>query len=120
MAKANAPSWDDLSKVQTSQDTDDDGEPLIKLDPGEDVVAEVRFIEEEVGQHGNTMLHLTTTDGDPVRMWSNTTIDRALDAAEVTAGDVIGIRKHEESYTFETEDGDEREAYDFDVGVLEK
>lgn len=123
MAKADAPSFDDLTKVDPSNDNDDEEVPTVKLDAGEDLVAELRHIERDVGQHGNDVLHLTDTTGDPCKMWSNRTISRALDEADVSPGDVIGIRKDSEPYTFETTDDDgntvEREAFGFEVGVLE-
>jgi hypothetical protein len=51
-------------------------------------------------------------------MWSNATIDRALNAAEVGPGDTVGIRKGEDPYTYETDEGEEREAFDFEVRCL--
>ncbi|WP_218836359.1 hypothetical protein [Halorarum salinum] len=77
-------------------------------------MAEVRHVEPNVGKFDNTVLHLTQ-EGDPCRMWSNATIDRQLDAADVCPGETIGIKKSEEQYTYETDDGEEREAFDYEV-----
>ena len=116
MASKEAPSFDDLTPVDTSDDTDDDV-PVIKLEPGESIVAEVRHIERNVGKWKNSVLHLTR-NGEPCKMWSNATIDRALNAAEVGPGDTVGIRKGEDPYTYETDEGEEREAFDFEVRCL--
>lgn len=116
MAIKELPSFDDLTTVDTSDDTDDDV-PTVKLDPGESIVAEVRHIEHNVGKWKNSVLHLTR-NGEPCKMWSNGTIDRKLNKANVGPGDTVGIRKCEEQYTYETDDGEQGEAFDFEVGVL--
>lgn len=119
MAAKDAPSFDDLTPVEPANDTDDEDVPIVKLEPGDELVADVRFIERNVGKWQNTMLHLTRASGENCKMWSNKTIDRALGEADVGPGDTIGIRKSEDSYTYEDDDGEEREAYDFEVAVLE-
>lgn len=117
MATEETPSFDDLDPVETPNDNDDDV-PTINLDPGARLVAEIRHIERDVGKYGNSVLHMTRSDGELVKMWSNTTIDRKLDAAGVGPGDTVGIKKSEESYTYETDDGEQNEAYEFEVRVL--
>ena len=123
MATENAPAFEDLTPINTSNANDDDEEPTLKLDAGEHVVAEVRYIEQNAGEFDNTLLHLTDTTGEVCKMWSNRTIDSAFQEKGVGAGDVIGIKKDEEPYTFEVENDDgemeEREAYGFDVRLLE-
>ena len=123
MAAQDAPSFDDLTPINPSNDTDDDEVPTVKLDPGEDIVAEIRHIERNVGRYGNNVLHLTLGDGTLCKMWSNRTIDDALEEAGVGAGDTIGIRKDSDPYTYTIEDDDgneeEREAYVFQVAVLD-
>jgi len=119
MATKEGPSFDDLTRVEPSNDNDDEDVQTIKLDPGEDIVAEVRHIERNVGQFDNTVLHLTRPDGSLCKMWSNATIDRRLEKAGVTPGDTIGIKKDTDSYTYETDDGEEREAYNFQVAVMD-
>ncbi|SDM47016.1 hypothetical protein SAMN04487949_1771 [Halogranum gelatinilyticum] len=118
MSSNDTPSFDDLTPVSVPNDDDNDDVPVVKLQPGEDLVAEVRHIERGVGKYKNNVLHLTRPDGQLCKMWSNGTIDRKLDAADVGPGDTIGIRKSTDSYEYETDDGDEREAYDFQVAVL--
>lgn len=123
MSKGKSPSFDDLSTVNQSNDDDDGDVETIKLEPGEDFVAEVRHIEKDVGRYGNNVIHLTKPGGGLAKYWSNRTVDQALDAADVGPGDTIGVRKADDSYTFtaENDDGEEeeREAFDFDVGVLD-
>lgn len=118
------PSFDELEPIETESDNDED-EPTKKLEPGEAIVAEVRHIEWGASQFGNSILHLTDNagNGEFVKMYSNGTIDRRLTEADVGPGDVIGLKKDEEPYTYtaENDDGEEeeREAYGFDVRVLE-
>lgn len=117
MASKEAPSFDDMTPVESSNDNDDDV-PTVKLDPGESFVAEVRHIERNVGKWNNTVLHLTRSSGEMFKYWSCGTIDRKLEKANVGPGDTIGVRKSEDQYEFTTEDGEGGEAYDFEVRVL--
>jgi hypothetical protein len=104
----DAPTWDDGSPVSTPG-TDDDNEPTYKLDPGEQLIARVRNIEWGAGQSGNALLHLTTKAGDPVKHWSNGTLDEQLNEADVSAEDWIGIEKSEDTASFTNDDGEEVE-----------
>jgi hypothetical protein len=119
-------SFDDMDPVGTADR--DDGESL-KLQPGDKLVAEVRHIETGKSSHGNDLLHLTIRnadgledddreDGELVEMWGNATISKAFDAADVTAGDVVGISKAAQPITYEDDDGEERQAYQFEVRAL--
>lgn len=118
MASKEVPSFDDLTPVDSSGDSDDEV-PVVKLDPGESIVAEVRHIERNVGKWNNSVLHLTRAEtGEMCKMWSNGTIDRKLSSAGVGPGDTIGVRKSEDRYTYETDDGEEGQAYDFEVRCL--
>lgn len=119
MAAKDELSFDDLTKVTPSSDTDEDDVPTIKLEPGESIVAEIRHIERNVGQYDNDVLHLTRADGSLCKMWSNATIKRALSEAGVGAGDTIGVRKEETTYSYTDDEGEEREAYGFEVGVMD-
>jgi hypothetical protein len=111
---AAAVSFDDLEPVSPREDGD-----TVRLDPGESIVATVRHVQSNASKHGNDLLHLTTQEGEHVQMWSNATISRELEAADVGPGDVVGIRKEKEPYTYtvEGDDGEEeeREAYGFEV-----
>lgn len=119
MAAENAPSFEDLSKVPSPNDNGDDDVPEVRLDPGESFVGTLRHREKGVGKYKNTVLHLSTVDGEPVKMWSNRTIDTQLESAHVKPGDWIGVQKDAEPYTFTDDEGNEREAYGFDVRVSE-
>lgn len=114
--------FDDLAPVEDTS-TNDDDEPTRKLEPGDELVAQIRHIEKEVGQFENDLLHLTDQDGELFKFWSNNTVSRKLEAANAKPGDTIGVRKAEDATTFtvENDDGEEeeRESYDFEVGVLE-
>lgn len=123
------PSFDDLASISPSNDNDDD-EPTVKLDAGEEYVARLRHIERGVGKYNNDVLHITLENecdghepGSHVKWWSNDTVSGLLDDANVQPGDVIGVRKDEDPYSYIIEDDDgneeEREAYGFEVGVLE-
>lgn len=117
MAAKDKPSFDDLTKVSPSNDNDNDDVPTKKLAPGEEFVAVIRHIERGVGQYNNTVLHLNDLDGEPFKFWSNRTIDRSLNEADAGPGDTIGVRKDSEPYSYETDDGEQKEAYGFEVGV---
>lgn len=117
----NAPSFDDMSPINSSNDNDD--EDVYKLDPGEKVVAQIRHIERNVGRFDNDLLHLTFNTGEFETIWSNNTIRKALDQIEAKAGDWIGIAKDEEPYTYtvendETGESEEKEAYGYEVRQL--
>ena len=114
MAKANdAPSFDDMESV-TSNSTDNDDDTL-KLEPGERAVVRIRHREHNKGQYNNTMLHVTTNSGEHRQMWSNSTIENALDEIDPDPDEWVGFKKDEETYPYETDDGEQGEAYGFDV-----
>lgn len=118
--KDDSTSFDDLMPVNASNDNDDDGETLIKLDPGDSLIGSLRFVESDVGKYNNDMLHLTREgDDEAVKHWSNDTIRKSLKAADVKPGDVIGLRKESEPYTFEDDDGKEQRAHGYEVAVSE-
>lgn len=113
MAKANdAPSFEEMESVTNRTDQDDD---MLKLDPGEKVVVQIRHRERNVGQFDNTLLHVTTNTGEHRSMWSNTTIENALEEIDPDPDEWVGIKKDKESYSYETDDGESGEAYGFDV-----
>ena len=99
-------------------DTGSDDVPTFELEPGESAVLRIRHIECDVGQHNNRVLHLTRENGDLSKKWSNRTIDRAVERYDLGPGDWIGLRKEEESFSFENEDGEEQEAHGYDVRVV--
>ncbi|GGL60248.1 hypothetical protein [Halocalculus aciditolerans] len=121
MSQGKQPSWDDLSEVSSGND-DEEYDDVLNLDPGDSVVAEVRAIERDADRYGRDRYHLTRTDGEEpkyVSYFASASVTRPLDNADVGPGDVIGIKKDEDSYTFEDEDGEEQEAYGFEVRVLD-
>jgi len=112
MATQDTPSFDDLETVDTSDESDDYDTDWLDLESGESVVGEIRAIKPNCGQYDTTVIELARGLGDIVAMWSNGQIDRALESNELGEGDVVGIKHTEETRTFTTDDGDERE---FDV-----
>lgn len=118
MSKGKQPTWDELSEVE-SPGTDDDDDTL-RLDPGEQVIAEVRAIDRDADRYGRDRLHLTRRDTDEqefVVYMASSSVSRQLDNADVGPGDLVGIAKEEEPYTFTDDDGEEQEAYGFEVRV---
>ena len=109
---------DDFEIVQddAAEEFDDDI-PTKKLEPGQELRGTIRHIEHNVGRYGNSVLHLSDADGDPFKYWSNTTIDRRLDKADVQPGDRVLIRKTERENTWTDEDGNEQTSHEFEVGV---
>lgn len=112
-----ATSFDDLETVNDRSTDDEDDVPNVELnEPGDEFVSEGRHIERNVGKYDKMLVHVTV-DGDPRKYWCQAEVERKLDRANIGPGDVIGVRKSERSYTFENDDGEEIEAYEFDVGV---
>lgn len=105
MASESAPSFDDLEPVTNDFD-DDDGEQ-IQLAPGESVVGEIRQIHTGLGEYDSTLLYIARGLGDVVKLWSNRQIDAQMESADVGVGDVVGIRKTEETATYVDDDGEE-------------
>jgi len=117
MASESAPSFDDLNPV-SSNDYEDDDVEFIKLSEGESLVGEIRAIHRGLGEHNSTLLHVARGLGDVVKMWSNRQIDSAINSAGIEEGDVIGIRKTEDTRTYVDENDDEHEYNVFDVRSL--
>ncbi|WP_018258888.1 hypothetical protein [Halomicrobium katesii] len=109
MATQETPSFDDLEPVDTNTQDDEYDSEWIELDQGEDVVGEIRDLTPNCGKYDTTVIELARGIGDVVAMWSNSQIDRQLEDNDLGEGDVVGIRHTEETGTFETEDGEERE-----------
>ena len=116
MAAENAPSFDDLEPV--ANDFDDDDADLIKLEPGENVVGEIRQIHTGLGDYDSTLLYIARGLGDVVKLWSNRQIDSQMTAADLDEGDVIGIAKTEETATYTADGGDEQEYHIFEVRAM--
>jgi hypothetical protein len=116
MASETPPSFDDMQSATTDTSSDDDVQ-LLELEPGEAAVLQIRHIEEDVGQYGNRVLHLTRENGDLCKKWSNQTIDRAVERHNLGPGDWLGLKKEDEPSTWENENGEEQEAYGYDVRV---
>ena len=115
---AEVPSFDDLELI--GDDTNDNDDRNVKLEPGEELVGELRFIESNASRYGNDKLHLTRLDDQEyVTWWSNATVSKKLEQKDVEPGDIIGLRKDEDTYTYtDDETGEENEAYGYEVGVF--
>lgn len=114
---SETPAPEDFDMVELDDDQSGGDVETVRLEPGEELIASVRHIERDVGRYGNSVLHLTRPSGEPIKYWSNATIDRRLEAADVGPGDRVLIRKSEDSYTFTDDDGEEQTAHEFEVGV---
>ncbi|PSQ31652.1 hypothetical protein BRD16_01705 [Halobacteriales archaeon SW_6_65_46] len=107
-----------------AQNTDE--QDAISLDPDEYLIGEVRHIERDVGEYGSDVIHLTLTEtdvsgfagGDMAPYWAGNTVSRKVTENDVGPGDLIGLRKDAEPYTYTGQDGEESEAYDFELRVL--
>jgi hypothetical protein len=112
-----ASSFEELETVTESSTDDNDNVPNIELnEPGDEFVGDVRHIERNVGKYDKMLVHVTV-DGEPRKYWCQAEVERKLERAGIGPGDTVGVRKSERSYTFENDDGEEIEAYEFDVGV---
>lgn len=113
MASEQAPSFDDLDPV--ANDFEDDDAEQIQLEPGDNVVGEIRQIHTGLGEFNSTLLYIARGLGDVVKLWSNRQIDAQMEAAGLGVGDVIGIAKTEETATYTDDDGEETEYNIFEV-----
>ena len=109
MASKEAPSFDDLEPV--ANDFDDDDAEQIQLEPGDSVVGEIRQIHTGLGEYDSTLLYIARGLGDVVKLWSNRQIDAQMEAADLGVGDVIGIKKTEDTGTFVDEETGEEIGY---------
>ena len=116
MATNETPSFDDLTPV--SNDFDDEAEE-IELEPGENVVGEIRELNTGLGEYNSTLIHIARGIGDVVKLWSNRQIDAQMERAGLGVGDVVGIAKLEETATYTDGDGEETEYNLFEVRELE-
>lgn len=116
MASERAPSFDDLDPV--ANDYDDDDVETLKLDPGESVVGEIREINTGLGDYDSTLLIIARGLGDVVKIWSNRQIDAQMASADLGEGDVVGIKKTEETSTYTDDTGQEQEYHIFEVRAV--
>lgn len=119
MATEDMPSDDEFTLVDGSDDSSDYETEWIDVEAGESVAGEIRAIKPNCGQYDTTVIELARGLGDLVAMWSNGQIDTALEANEIGEGDVVKIEHTEETRSFTTEDGDEREYDVWNVYVKE-
>ena len=106
-SKTDSPSFDDLDEVEISEDSD--GGAWIDLEPGETVTGEITAFNPRASYNG-----VAEIDGVPMRL--NATMRKAI-ISGLVEGATIGIRKSEDSETFENDDGEETEYYPRDVRV---
>ena len=109
MATNELPSDDEFELIEPETDSQDYESEWIDIEPGEEVVGEIRAIKPNCGQYDTTVIELARGLGDIVAMWSNGQIDTTLETNEIGEGDVVKIEHTEETRSFTTEDGDERE-----------
>lgn len=103
-AEKQTDAFDDLKPVDVPE-TDDDDLEWLDLDDGESVVGEIREIKENCGEFNSRVYKISRGLGDVVLMWGKASIDRQIDAADLGAGDVVGIRNTGKSYS--TDNGNE-------------
>lgn len=101
--------FESLAPVETTDDDDEEAEWL-ELDSTEQVVGEIREIKEDCGEFGSRVYKLSRGPGDVVLMWGKASIDLQVDAADLGAGDVVGIRNLGQKY--ETEEGNTGDEYE--------
>lgn len=116
MATEEAPSPDEFTIVDSSPETNDDDE-LIELEPGEEMVAQIRHIEPDTGYNG--LLHLTRDSGEMGPYFMPAKISREVNAYDPVPGEWIFVKKGSEEHTFTDDDGEERSYYDHEVGFME-
>lgn len=119
MATEEAPNFDDMEPVSVPSEFDDSDAEWLDLEPGQAVVGEIRNINWNAGEYDSGCIELARGLGDVVVMWMNDDIRKAIKGDDLREGDVIGLKKSEEpSGSFENENGDETEKYDFEVRRL--
>jgi hypothetical protein len=117
-ANDDAPDWDDLTEVD-SPGTTEENERTVRLDPGDRLLGKLRFTEYNAGQHNNTLVHLTTPDGEHVQHWFNRTLEEQLEDADASPGDWIGVEKSETQTTSDI-NGEEVEYYPRNLKVVDR
>jgi hypothetical protein len=103
----DTPSWDDLDTVEVSRD--DDGNHWIELDAGEEITGRITAFNPLASYEG-----VVEIDGRPYRL--NATMRKQI-IAGLVEGCTIGIRKSEETDTFENDDGEQQEYNPREVAV---
>lgn len=103
----DTPSWDDLDTVEVSND--DDGSDWIELEPGNEVTGRITAFNPLASYNG-----VVEIDGRPYRL--NSTMRKQI-IAGLVVGSTIGIRKSEDTETFENDDGEEQEYNPREVAV---
>ncbi|MFY4811294.1 hypothetical protein ACOJIV_01095 [Haloarcula sp. AONF1] len=99
MATNESPSFDDLDSVEVSDDDNSNG--WIDLEPGEEVTGVITAFNPLASYNG-----VAEIDGRPIRL--NQTMRRQI-IAGLIEGAKIGVRKSEETESFENDDGEEQE-----------
>lgn len=80
MATENLPSEEEFELVEADSDSDDYETEWIDVEPGGSVIGEIRAVKPNCGKFDTTVIELARGLGDIVAMWSNSQIDRTLDA----------------------------------------
>ncbi|MFA9516329.1 hypothetical protein ACERIT_03785 [Halopenitus sp. H-Gu1] len=112
MSTKKTPAFDDLDPVEANDDEQDEYDTeWLDLDPGENVVGEIRAVTPDCGDYNTTVLEIARGLGDVVCMWSNNQIDRALEDNDLGEGDVVGIMCTEETRTYTPEGSDEEQTF---------
>ena len=80
MATENLPSEEEFELVEADSDSDDYETEWIDVEPGGSVIGEIRAVKPNCGKFDTAVIELARGLGDIVAMWSNSQIDRTLDA----------------------------------------
>ncbi len=108
--------FDSLPESEVDHDGSDSNQ-FINLEPGDSLVGELAYQEFDVGGNDSTILCIRTGPGEYCKYWSNGQVNSVLGAEGVSLGDTVGIRKTEETDSFENDDGEEIEYHLMDVRV---
>jgi hypothetical protein len=120
MASEGYRDFESLDPVETDEHDDDRADWIESEAMNEDgwtVVGEVVRIEQNAGEHNSRLYELQLDLGEYRVFWGRTSIDRQVDSAGISKGDVIGIRNTGDQ--FESKDG-EHTGYVYDVRMLKE
>lgn len=94
---------------------------VLQLEPGDEIKGVVLNIKSGKTEEGRAyhLLTLMTEENGEVRYFAEGDAKRAVSQGQVGAADEIWVGKAEESDTFETDEGEEKEFYPVKVAIKE-
>ena len=106
-SKQDNVSFGDLDEIEEPEQ--DNGGDWIDLEPGEEVAGEITAFNPLASYNG-----VAEIDGVPMRL--NATMRRKI-ISGLVVGEMIGVKKSDESESFENDDGEEQEYYPREIRV---